>query len=331
MKITRENYEAYFIDLMDGSLPANVVDELLDFMRDNPDLAAELKDLGKMTLQPDLSQTYQHQSLLKSDMDRPGVLQEACIRSIENDWSNDEETKFQHYLKTNSAAANEYRLFRATVSEPDPLLVYENKEALYRKRSIVPFWIPAVAAVLAIAAVFWFSAPKSTESPSTPVLTEVIQHELPDPALIDVESKNNFAQLALNEVKSSHTEETVKPIVSEEPETVGESVVALSPLTSLSGEEVQSSTTLVLHHSLAAVPEKKISHELEYIPTVPEYLAQEIAKVDIKAPLRKLGHFALNKLKTISDDKLDYETAPGGNIHKIEYNSRLLAFSIPVK
>jgi hypothetical protein len=329
MKITRDNYEAYFIDLIDGTLPADVVDELLDFMRDNPDLAAELKDLGKMTLRPDLSQTFQHQSLLKTDMDRPGVLQEACIRSIENDWSAEEESKFQLYLKTNSTANEEYRLFRATVSEPDPLLVFENKEALYRKRIIVPFWIPAVAAVLAIAAVFWFSAPQPAGNIATPTLTEAIENELPAPVLEPAATKGNFAVVAMNETNQELKVKALKQ-VSPTDEAVNEPASALATLTPMPVEEVQTSVTLVLHHSLAAIPEKNIGSELEYIPTIPEYFAQEIAKVDPKTPLRKLGHFALNKLKNISDDKLDYKTAPGGSIHKIEYNSKLLAFSIPL-
>ncbi len=50
MKITRENYEVYFIDYIDGNLAANMVSELHDFLTNNPDLKEELDSLQADTL-----------------------------------------------------------------------------------------------------------------------------------------------------------------------------------------------------------------------------------------------------------------------------------------
>ena len=42
MKITRDNYESFFIDYIEGNLPENMIDQFLDFLNQNPDLKEEL-------------------------------------------------------------------------------------------------------------------------------------------------------------------------------------------------------------------------------------------------------------------------------------------------
>lgn len=49
MKITRENYEGFFLDYIEGNLAAERVSELLVFLAENPDLAAELDGLDTAT------------------------------------------------------------------------------------------------------------------------------------------------------------------------------------------------------------------------------------------------------------------------------------------
>ncbi|MFN0031093.1 MAG: hypothetical protein ACKVOR_02930, partial [Flavobacteriales bacterium] len=45
MKITRENYEAFFLDYLEGNLADHLVSEFHDFIKANPDLADELDDV----------------------------------------------------------------------------------------------------------------------------------------------------------------------------------------------------------------------------------------------------------------------------------------------
>ena len=326
MRITRDNYEPYFIDLIDGTLPSEKVDELLDFLRENPDLAKELKELEKIKLQPDYGLTFNHQLLLKTEMDQPGVMEETCIRSIEHELSEKEEAEFQHYLSTHPAAGNEYRLFRATISEPDPFIVFNQKDSLFRNRKILPFWLTAtsVAAVGLLAVLLWFSVPSE---PVIDVLAQVepIPVETPVVELKIAETKSSFVKAEFEQVinKKAKTEQ-VKPVVPVEKEP---SLMQLQPLAALL---TVTKTTREIQPNLADIAKKATVEENQYYPSVTELLALEVKKIDPREEVKKVGRFALDKIKDLSEDKLNYETASGGKINKIEYSSRLLAFSIPV-
>ncbi|MBC8005772.1 MAG: hypothetical protein H7X84_09885, partial [Verrucomicrobia bacterium] len=41
-KITRDNYEAFFLDYLEGNLEETLIDQFLDFLEKNPDLKEEL-------------------------------------------------------------------------------------------------------------------------------------------------------------------------------------------------------------------------------------------------------------------------------------------------
>ena len=42
MKINRNNYEAFFIDYLEGNLDEKMVDDFIEFLQQNPDLKEEL-------------------------------------------------------------------------------------------------------------------------------------------------------------------------------------------------------------------------------------------------------------------------------------------------
>lgn len=322
MSITRENYEPYFIDLIDGTLPTETVDELLDFLRANPDLAEELKGLEKIRIQPDHSEYFIHKTLIKSEMEKPGVIEETCIRSIENDLSEKDEAEFQHYLSKHPEAANEYRLFQATISEPHPFIDFDKKETLFRRAKIVPFWYAAAAVVL-LSLIMWFSIPSqpvvemvaqsqpiAVENPVVEINTQILKGKF-----IEINEATVFMQ-NIHEEKTESVEPTIRH----------ENISEMNPLNSLVYAEKTTAPDLTLAQVSLPVNEQTIA----YFPSVPELIAQEVNKIDAQQEVKKFGRFALNKLKDLSDDKLNFETASGGEINKIEYSSRLLAFSIPV-
>jgi len=52
MEISRQNYEQYFVDYLDGKLNEKQVGILMSFIEFNPDLKVELADIEKMCLAP---------------------------------------------------------------------------------------------------------------------------------------------------------------------------------------------------------------------------------------------------------------------------------------
>jgi len=53
MNISRDNYESYFIDFLEGNLNAEQIDQFLDFINQNPDLKEELHAFECISLSPE--------------------------------------------------------------------------------------------------------------------------------------------------------------------------------------------------------------------------------------------------------------------------------------
>ena len=50
MIITRDNYESFFMDYLEGNLEENLIDQFLDFLKQNPDLKEELHLFEEVSL-----------------------------------------------------------------------------------------------------------------------------------------------------------------------------------------------------------------------------------------------------------------------------------------
>lgn len=66
MRITRDNYEVYFIDLIDGNLDASLQEEMQLFLAANPDLAEELDGLSGMSFNAEENTGIDKSDLYKS-------------------------------------------------------------------------------------------------------------------------------------------------------------------------------------------------------------------------------------------------------------------------
>lgn len=327
MMIDRTNYETYFIDLIDGTLPGREVDIVLDFIRENPDLAEELNELERITLNPDATEEFETKALLKSDFDQPDLLTETCIRAIENNLSEEEKTAFTIYINQHSKAKNEYRLFKATISEPDLSIVYPKKNNLKKTRALAPYWY-SVAAVLLIGFFFWFSNK---------------QEELPQPIVQQTETKIEApaiqpAQVALTPALKQEKRTIAaisKPVISEnissENIAIRTSSDEIQPLSPIQNIEIQIDETQLIAE-LAPVKVESVvkAGEQEIYPTIPELVAQQVSKFNLKSEASKLGKAALKRISSSTNEKLAYTTNRQGQVNKIEFNSKLLAFSIPV-
>ena len=65
MKITRSNYESWFLDYLEGNLDPLLNAEFQSFLKQNPDLAAELEDGDWLTLPKDEGIHFEEKDLLK--------------------------------------------------------------------------------------------------------------------------------------------------------------------------------------------------------------------------------------------------------------------------
>jgi hypothetical protein len=323
-RIDRNNYETFFIDYLDGSLPVGEIDQLLDFLTENPDLAEELKDLEKIKLQPSDASGFSFQHLKKTDLDLPEVFEETCIRAIENDLNEIDKELFQQHISKNKDHWKKYELFRSTILEPNPLIVFENKQHLKKKGNVVLpiIWLSAAAVVLL--GLFLILPDKKQH-------TETIASQVAEVAKPTIPNKVEVTKEILTEKKVENSKPSIKNKPQQAKENKNEPVRIVEthePMTSLLATVRPVATN---HNEITLIPiETKLSirppNYSKYL-TPEEYFADKVDKAKEKGAL---GKFVLNTLKKVSGEKFEYSTSEKGKVEKLEYNSKFLAFTIPV-
>jgi len=98
MNINRENYEIFYVDYLDGTLSVEEGDLLLGFLKQNPDLKAQLEGIEQMVFEPEKISAPLFNHLKKNDLDKVEVFEETCIRSIENQLSTIENEQIELFL-----------------------------------------------------------------------------------------------------------------------------------------------------------------------------------------------------------------------------------------
>ncbi|HNS16848.1 MAG TPA: hypothetical protein PKH94_05190 [Bacteroidales bacterium] len=187
MKINRDNYEIYFIDYLDGTLPPEMVSELLLFLDANPDLQEELNDLDAVPVRADPTIQYSGKELLKQN---PIVsvgsvnelnYQEYLIGFSEGDLSVPEIRILERFLLRNPQAKKELDQYRAARLVPDHTIVFPGKNRLKKypfgiQARKALYYISGAAAILLLALmVIW---PTQKKEPAV-VQEQLPMHEIP--------------------------------------------------------------------------------------------------------------------------------------------------------
>ena len=328
MRITRENYESIFIDYLDGKLPAGMEEELHAFLRENPDLDEELEGINEFSIVNDERPDYDYSHLLKSDFDEPGVLQVSCIKALENDMNDAERAEFEQYLTHSPKAANEYKLFKATKLIPDENVTYTQISKLKRRKVVPLYWISAAAAIV-LAAIFWFS-------------TDTQYHEIPEVQIaklpISFETKLiTEKSTPLTLIETTRTVSRAKESTEEQAEEHRDEPIAPARETfafeTLASAEVNIKSTAIseMNFNLATFNTSPATiPDTEIFPSLGEWLAERVNNMEPRQHLARLTHGVLDRFRDNSNERFDYETTPEGQLARIEYNSRMLAFSVPV-
>lgn len=198
MKISRENYELFFIDYLDGILTDQMICELEEFLLLNPDLREELEGMEKAMLSPEDFSFPDKDILRKIDVDFPVSEKnfvDHCVAYLEGDLDHPGSIAFQTFIKTHPEYQKELALYREAYLSPDSSVIYEDKIKL---KKAIPFAgrfyflsaLSAAAAIALLVIVFWNYQPpeimisqideKSSplKTVSTPVEVPVFEQEI---------------------------------------------------------------------------------------------------------------------------------------------------------
>lgn len=356
MKINKNNYEPYFIDYLEGNLDEKLVDDFLEFLQQNPDLKEELAMFKSVSLEPEEIKFNKRELLYKNKFDSEDVFNNTSVAFMEGDLTDGEKEQFAKYLELNQEKNKEFHLFEKTRLEPDLAVTFKGKNRLYHRSSgrKVLMWGIRIAAVVVLALTFYVLTDKYSNNKITNsqmAVTEKVTPKKETPAKESTTEEKK--QTDPTEKQDQKTEKkpaakTTKPKVAEPAQKTRKSlrenskgrmnetdvatiripVETLKPMTQLTASLDIKQPKATLGTMYITVFEDPV------VNTDDERFLADVVKEKTglnKLSFNKIAKAGLNLVSSISKDKLTYETNKTGKVTEINYDSRLLAFSIPTK
>lgn len=345
MRITRLNYESWFLDFLEGNLDPSLTQELQSFIKQNPDLAKELEMWDLIALQASKSIQFEVKDELKKQLiDQDAELNELAVAYYEGDLSVTQRINFESGLSINPGRAAEAEKFGKLKLTADKTIVYLHKEQL-KRRAKLPIWIK-IAAVAAMLLTFYL-----LYQPGAGIRTESAQlaDDLNNPSRKNITVPE--VKLKAEEKEEAKTSPIVAPvkIPAKVPISPSQHPIRQKPTNKaiptpdLRVPDQQPSPLKprgIINFGIPANIELAVMTFKDPYKTSTEQELSELLKVQI-AEMRKsddrdflstehLGLSGLQLFAKLSGKRLTARKGEDGNVHSVTYNSRLLAFSIPV-
>lgn len=154
MTINRTNYEIYFLDYSEGTLNPELIEELNQFLIDNPDLAEELYAFENISLKPE-PVSFENKNMLKKESGSENFFDELCIKKIEGIIDPQENILFESLINDNHAYKSNYELYVKTILKPDMGIVFNGKSELKKhiigkRNKYIYFGLSAAASIALI-------------------------------------------------------------------------------------------------------------------------------------------------------------------------------------
>jgi hypothetical protein len=175
--ITRHNYEEFFVLYVDKELSAGERQIVDAFVAENPDLRAELDILAQCRLDPEGGLFFKDKASLirqapEASAGGPIIGKEQLYLYIDKELDEVTRASVEDLAAMDQSILRELTLLKMTLNEPDPKLIFRNKELLYRKEKekrivLLPFLrIAAAAIVLGAIGLIVFNAVRKSTRPS---------------------------------------------------------------------------------------------------------------------------------------------------------------------
>jgi hypothetical protein len=159
MKISKENYEIWFMDFADGKLSNEQKLCLKQFLDLHPELKSEFEifcEVNSIHFIPEFEAAPGKSSLKKSIQSTATIRAESyaafLIADLENDLSENERAELAEFIDKNPGVKKEQSLFYKTKLRANEKLVFPKKKSL--KKTLIFGLRPVVYAGIAAAAVF---------------------------------------------------------------------------------------------------------------------------------------------------------------------------------
>ena len=185
--ITRENYEIYFIDYMDGNLSERERAEVEAFLLVHPDLQEELDGMGEVRLEVPTEVFGKKEEIKQAVRERE--IEYYAIAAAEGVIT-DEERAWVDENTDKKVFEREVDVYAKIKVKPDPAYRFEGKAGLYRKSGVILLVkrYAAIAAVVALGIVVAIYTTRKEEFSMEDIPMTVVKTEtLPLPQVLEPE------------------------------------------------------------------------------------------------------------------------------------------------
>ncbi|MCE4564056.1 hypothetical protein INQ51_07010 [Maribellus sp. CM-23] len=343
MKITRQNYEAYFIDYLEGNLDEQLVDVFIDFLQQNPDLKEELELFSAVTAVPESLTFNKKKTLYHEKYDLESAFNQAAVARLEGDLSAQEMHDFEAYILSHPEKQEDIDQFDKTRLKADESIRFEKKNKLYKRAAgkTLLLWSTRVAAILIVGLVV-FSLVTRNRKTNVPTnqLAQVEESKEPQPSAQPevvfiqehVAEKQNLADVPEKPVqkkaipkKSVNTPKIIQKNAQPEPVIVRARIEMPQEIKTLTASLDVPHPNESLGTMYITVPETSHSNIEEKL--LAEVVLEKTGLNDLS--MSKIKKAGLKLVSGFTKENLTYKTDAEGEITEINYDSRLLAFTIP--
>ena len=344
MTITRDNYEPFFLDYLEGNLDENNIDQFLDFLKQNPDLKEELHLFENIHLPEEQVIFTGKEHLYKLAQDENTAFEIKAIAYLEGDLKDEERKSFEAYLADHPELMKEYNLLEKTRLVADTGIQYPDKQKLYRRSGtiLVMNWIARAAAVVVI---IWGvgsllqTENQKVEPTAVQEMASVKPLSVPQGGKAESEVKIQEAAIAeklasktnpksINDREQNQVNPEQKPSGNTKfPErdcAVPEEITPL--LAQLENDPID--TRLAVSRSINV---EKIN-DPHNIMTIDQFLASQAKKMGDEGLLsvQRIFRTGLSVASELSGDRIGY-SVKDGKVSSLDFESKILAFSIPIQ
>ncbi len=136
--ITRNNYEEFFLDYIEGEIGAQDKEALEAFLVQHPDLKQELNEMMGLDFTCNATPIETESALLKAIPFQENF-DDFCIAHLEGDLDTYEKEAFERYMASRPEKKNDFSLYAKTKVVANSAIIFANKKELKKKNKAILF------------------------------------------------------------------------------------------------------------------------------------------------------------------------------------------------
>jgi len=145
MKISKHNYESFFLDYHEGNLSEELKQEVLVFLDSHPELKEEFESFEIISL-TEKPVAFPGKDKLKKNFVNEYNYKTLFVAYEENDLDAEGKKQVEQFIEVNPGYKPELEILKQTKILPDYSIRFENKSSLKKGGLVIPLWVRIAAA-----------------------------------------------------------------------------------------------------------------------------------------------------------------------------------------